>query len=126
MQTFEKKFKVHAEAEVIYAALTHPLTIELWSGYPAIMNDQPDTEFSLWEGDITGINLEMERGKKIVQEWFFGEQEERSIVTILISQEKQVSQVTVKHTNIPDDAYENIKEGWEKYYMGAVQKFFSF
>lgn len=125
MKTFKKTFRISAEPSDVYAALTNPYTIQLWSGYPAIMSEEPGTEFSLWEGDITGKNIEFIRDRKVVQEWYFGEQEEPSVVTITISPDKEDSSVTVEHTNIPDDDFADISEGWREYYMGAINNFFN-
>ncbi len=82
-------------------------------------------EFSLWEGDITGINLEFVQDKKIVQEWYFGDQTDKSIVTITIAPDRENSIVTVEHTNIPDDEFDGIAEGWREYYIGAIISFFN-
>ncbi len=125
MKTFKKIFKINAEPSDIYSALTNPYTIELWSGYPAQMSTEPGSEFTLWEGDITGKNLEFIPGRKLVQEWYFGEQSEKSIVTIIIAPERENSVVTVEHSNIPDDEFENIAEGWREYYIGAIIDFFN-
>ena len=124
MKVFQKTFILHAEIEDVYAALTNPVTIKLWSGYPATMNTEVGTEFSLWEGDITGKNLEIISNKKIVQEWYFGDQTEKSIVTIKIFENKKGTQVEVIHNNIPDEDYENIVEGWNESYIGAIIDFF--
>ncbi len=125
MKTFKKVFKINAEPSDIYAALTNPFTIELWSGYPAQMSQEPGTEFSMWEGDITGKIIELVPDKKVVQEWYFGEQSEDSIVTITIAPGKGYSLVTVEHTNIPDEDFNSIAEGWREYYMGAIAGFFN-
>ncbi len=125
MKSFKKKFIINADPSDIYAALTNPFTIELWSGYKAVMNEETGSEFSLWEGDIEGKNIEFIRGRKIVQEWYFGDQPEKSIVTISIKPVKNFSEVTVEHTNIPDESYENISLGWNEYYFGAIQNFFN-
>jgi activator of HSP90 ATPase len=125
MKTFKKTFKINAEPSDIYSALTNPFTIELWSGYPAVMSDEPGSEFSMWEGDITGKNLEFVQDKKVVQEWFFGDQTEKSVVTIEIKPDGENSLVTVEHTNIPDDDYAEIAEGWREYYIGAIINFFN-
>lgn len=126
MKTFNKTFNINAEPSDVYAALTNPYTIQLWSGYPAIMSTEPDSEFSLWEGDIEGRNIEFVTDKKIVQEWYFGEQEEKSIVTITITPDRdESSKVTVEQTNIPDDDFNDIAEGWREYYMGAILSFFN-
>lgn len=125
MKTFKKTFRINAEASEVYSAITNPYTIELWSGYPAEMSTEPGSEFSLWEGDITGRNIEFIPDHKVVQEWYFGDQEEKSIVTITIKPVKDESDVTVEHSNIPDEEYDNITEGWKEYYIGAIISFFN-
>jgi activator of HSP90 ATPase len=125
MKTFKKTFKINAEPADIYAALTNPYTIELWSGYSAKMSTEPGSEFLLWEGDIEGKNLEFVQDKKVVQEWYFGDQPEKSVVTISITPDRENSAVTVEHTNIPDEEFDGIAEGWREYYMGAIITFFN-
>lgn len=125
MKTFKKTFRINTEPSDIYSAITNPYTIELWSGYPALMSTEPGSEFSLWEGDITGLNIEFVQDKKIVQEWYFGDQAEKSIVTITIAPDRENSIVTIEHTNIPDDEFDDIAEGWREYYIGAISNFFN-
>jgi activator of HSP90 ATPase len=125
MKTFKKTFKINAEPSDIYSALTNPFTIELWSGYPAKMSTETGSEFSLWEGDITGKNLEFIQDKKVVQEWYFGDQTDKSIVTINISPDGENSLVTIEHTNIPDNDFSEISEGWREFYLGAIMNFFN-
>ena len=121
---YKTRLKVKSEAEDIYAALTNPFTIELWSGYKAKMSVEPGSEFSLWDGDIVGKNIEFEENKKVVQEWYFGEQSKPSIVTIKIFEQKNHSQIELVHTNIPEEDFEDICEGWDTYYLGAIKEFF--
>jgi activator of HSP90 ATPase len=123
MKTFNKTFRINAEPADVYAAITNPYTIELWSGYPAQMSTEPGSEFSLWEGDISGKNIEFIHDNKVVQEWYFGDQETPSIVTITIVQSGNDSLVTVEHTNIPDNDFEGIAEGWKEYYFDAITAF---
>lgn len=125
MKTFKKQFKINAEPSDVYSALTNPFTIELWTGYPAVMSTEPGTEFSLWDGDITGKNIEFVQDKKVVQEWDFGDQTEKSVVTISIQKDKDNSIVTVEHTNIPDDEFDDIANGWREYYFAAINSFFN-
>ncbi len=124
MKDYKKYYTIDAEPEILYSALTNPYTIQLWSGEQAEMNTQVGFEFSLWEGSITGKNLEFEENKKIVQEWYFGDQEEKSIVTIKLHPDKKGTSVELRHTNIPDDAFDNICEGWDQGYFGALQEFY--
>ncbi len=117
------RIKVAAEPEDIYAALTNPFAIELWTDSPAKMSTGPGSEFELWGGDICGRNIEFEENFKIVQEWYFGDRPEESIVTIKLFKQGGKTQIEVTHTNIPDEAYEDIKEGWQDSYLAAVKEF---
>jgi uncharacterized protein YndB with AHSA1/START domain len=124
MKSFKKYYLISAPPEDVYLALTNPLTIQLWTGEEATMSAEPNSEFSLWEGSISGKNLEFETSKKIVQEWYFGEQEEKSIVTIKLHPHDAGTSVELRHTNIPDKDYDDIVEGWNESYFGALQDFY--
>ena len=124
MKDFKKHFVIPAPPEDVYTALTNPATIQLWSGEPAEMSTEPGSEFSLWEDSIVGRNLEFEEGRKIVQEWYFGEQEAPSIVTIILHPDKKGTSAELRHTNIPDEAYQDIIEGWQDAYFGALIDFY--
>lgn len=124
MKDFKKYTLIPAEPEVVYAALTNAATIKLWSGDEAEMSEEPGSEFSLWEGSISGFNVEFEKGKKIVQVWDFGEQDEESVVTILCHVHPQGTSLEVRHTNIPDEAFEDIKKGWEEVYLASLVDFY--
>ena len=62
--------------------------------------------------------------KKIVQQWYFGEQQQPSIVTIILHPHKQGTSVELRHTNIPDEEYESITDGWNENYFGALAWFY--
>lgn len=118
---FHYTLEIAADPEEVFAALTTPFQIELWSGYPADMKAEAGYLFSLWEGDITGVNLEVKPGKLLVQEWFFGEQEEQSVVRIELKKAGGRTLVALEHTHIPEDVYDEITEGWREYYLGVVK-----
>lgn len=123
MKEFKKYFQLSAEPADVYNALTNKLMIEIWTGEPAEMEEIPGTEFSMWDGSICGRNLEFEKDQKIVQEWYFGE-EENSLVTIKLHPHKGGTSMEVKQTNIPDEAYENIAEGWVEDYFDNLNQLF--
>ena len=125
MKDFKKYFIVPAEPVLVYQALTNEATIQLWTGEPAEMSVEPGTEFSLWDGSIVGKNIAFEEGKKIVQEWYFGDQEVASIVTIKLHPHKNGTSVELLHTNIPDEEYEPIIAGWIHNYFASLIEFYS-
>ncbi len=124
MKDYKKYYIIPAPPEEVYLALTKPETLRLWTGEVAEMSTEPGSEFSLWEESITGRNIAFEEGKKIVQQWYFGEQEEESIVTIKLHPHKQGTSIELKHTNIPDEAYEEIVEGWDDTYFRSLREFY--
>jgi activator of HSP90 ATPase len=123
MKEYKKYFKLEASPADLYNALTNPVMIEIWTGEPGVMSTEPGSEFSLWDGEITGRNIEFIENFKIVQHWYFGEEED-SIVTIKLHPDKKGTNVEVHQTNIPDDAYENRVEGWEEDYIGSLAELF--
>ncbi len=125
MKDFKKYYIIPAPPEELYLALTLEQTIRLWTGDKAEMKAEPDTEFSLWDGNIVGKNLEFDPPKKIVQQWYFGEAAEDSIVTIKLHPHPQGTSVELRHTNIPDEDYEDIVAGWNEEYFGSLTDFYS-
>jgi len=123
MKDFKKYFKIRAEAEDIYACLINPFTIELWSGYPAKISAEENTEFELWDGDITGKILKLIPNTEIVEQWYFGDQEEISLVTIKLHPVKNHVSVELNHTNIPDEVYDEFAGGWDEHFFGAIKRF---
>src|SRR5205823_2829008 len=94
------------------------------TGEPAEMSTEPGTEFSMWDGSISGKNIEFEENKKIVQQWYFDGQEEPSIVTIKLHPDKSGTSCELRHTNIPDEAYDDIVDGWNTVYFGSIADFY--
>jgi len=115
---------IEAPPEEVYIALTNPFTISLWTNEPAEMEAVPGSEFSMLGGNITGRNLFFEPSKTIQQQWYFDSEEENSVVTISLQPEKSGTQIHVKHTGIPDEAYENMLTGWKENYLDLLQHFF--
>jgi activator of HSP90 ATPase len=125
MKDFKKYYILPAAPDEVYNALVNPLAIRLWTGETVVMSEEPGSEFSLWDGSIEGRNLSFEKNRKIEQEWYFGDQEPPSIVTILLHPHKQGTSVELRHTNIPDEAFEDIAEGWSQSYFASLEEFFS-
>lgn len=124
MKNLKKFYKIKATPPEVYAALTNPFSIELWTGEDAVMSTRAGEEFSLFSGDITGRNLQFEPDSKLIQEWYFGEQPEPSVVTITLTPDKYFTKIELLHTNIPDEAFEDIAEGWDVSYFGPLKEFF--
>ena len=126
MKDFKNYYVIQGPPDEVYLALTNPFTIGLWTGEEgAVMSTEPGSEFSIMDGNIEGKNLEFVENKKIVQQWYFGEEEETpSIVTLKLHDHKEGTSVELQHTNIPDEAYEDITHGWNTIYFKGLRDFF--
>ncbi|OYU96070.1 MAG: ATPase [Bacteroidetes bacterium B1(2017)] len=126
MKDFKKYYVIPAPPEDVYLALTNEPTMMLWTGDQASFVAEVGSEFSMWDGSIVGKNLELELNKKIVQEWFFGEEptETPSIVTLKLHVHNQGTSIEVRHTNIPDEEYDDIIDGWTNNYMAELYEFY--
>lgn len=123
MKEYKKRYTLNTSPSEVYNAMTNPVMIEIWTGEPAVMSTDPGSEFEIWDGAITGQNLEFIQDKLIVQQWFFGEEED-SIVTIKLHPDRKGTLVELHQTNIPDDAYDNMVEGWDQEYFGNLRQLY--
>ena len=124
MNAYKKYYLIPAPPEEVYKALTSADEIRFWTGEEAVMSTVPGSEFELFEGSIAGKNLAFETGKKIEQEWYFGEQQAPSLVTLKLHPHKKGTSVELHHTNIPEEAYDDITEGWDEAYFGNLLAYF--
>ena len=123
MKDFKNYYTIKATPEEVFLALTNPLTIHLWSGEEAKMSTEMGSEFSFFNGDIVGINLGFEENKQIRQQWFF-DQEEPSVVDLILHPKKKYTSLELRHTNIPDEEYNEITNWWNTLFMGRLMEFY--
>ncbi len=123
MKSIKRYYILNADPGDVYNAITNKNMIEIWTGEEAEMEPVPGSSFSMWGGSISGVNVEFETNKKIVQQWFFGD-DENSIVTMKLHPHKKGTSLELNHINIPDEAYENISAGWDEDYFGALNELF--
>jgi uncharacterized protein YndB with AHSA1/START domain len=123
MKDFKKRYILNAPPQDVYNAMTNPLMIEIWTGEPVVMSTEPGSMFEIWDGAITGENIEFVQDKLIIQRWFFGEEED-SIVTIKLHPDRKGTIVELHQTNIPDNAYDNMVEGWDTDYFGNLRQLY--
>jgi len=84
--------------------------------------------FTAWDGYITGHNITLEPGKRIVQAWRTGEftdADSDSQIDVLLEPVADGTQITIHHTNVPDrlTGYQN--GGWQENYFDTMKAFFS-
>ncbi|MCA9735161.1 MAG: SRPBCC domain-containing protein [Deferribacteres bacterium] len=124
MNKIRQDFHVHASIETVFRALTDPILIEQWSESRAIMDSKIGTRFSLFNGYIIGQNLEIGLNKKIVQNWRARNWKDDSLVSMNLIKETGGTKIELRQEGIPDQEYVSIQQGWNKFYLGKLQRFF--
>ncbi len=125
MKSLKQSINIKAPLEKVWDALVNSKTIEGWGAGPdAVMDDQVGTEFELWGGSIRGKNVEVTENARLVQEWMESDWKEPSRVEFsLYSKDDKTTKLDLDQTGIPDDKYEDIKQGWQDYYLGEIKKY---
>src|SRR6185436_18575775 len=83
------------------------------------ISDKEGTPFDVYDGYITGKNLQLNKNKLIVQSWHGSDWEPGEIdsTLILLFEQKGNSVIAyVTHANLPDEHADSIDKGWYTYY----------
>jgi activator of HSP90 ATPase len=117
-------FNVSA-SELYHAWLDSELHTQMTGG-EAECSNQTGASFSAWDGYITGKNMVLIEGEKIVQTWRtseFDENDEDSILTVLLSEQPKGCELVLLHTNIPSGQTQ-YEQGWGDHYFEPMKEFF--
>jgi uncharacterized protein YndB with AHSA1/START domain len=125
--TFTLTATLPAAPQDIYEAWLDSIAHSTMTGGEANMSAEVGAEVSAWDGYITGRNLELIPGERIVQSWRtseFGAEDEDSIVTIALQEIDDGTLLTLQHSNVPD-AHRSYEEGgWQSNYFEPMMVYF--
>jgi uncharacterized protein YndB with AHSA1/START domain len=125
--TFTLTATLAAAPQDIYEAWLDSIAHSAMTGGEAKMSTELGAEVSAWDGYITGRNLELVPGERIVQSWRtseFDAEDEDSIVTIVLQEIDDGTLLTLQHSNVPD-AHRSYEEGgWQSNYFEPMTVYF--
>ena len=114
---------------LIYAAWLDGKSHTHMAGVEATGEPTIGSEFTAWDGYISGKNLELEPASRILQSWRtnqFTNDDEDSLVEVTLAAHGDVSTtVTLKYSNVPDDQAERYQGGWVEHYFEPMEESFS-
>jgi activator of HSP90 ATPase len=125
--TITQKIVLPALPEEVYDALLDPKKHSEFTGSKATGKAIVGAKFTAWDGYISGRNLELEKGKRIAQEWVTTEWPEDYPPSKLEFTFKEVdgeTELTMVHSDIPTDQEEELKQGWIDYYWKPLKNYF--
>jgi activator of HSP90 ATPase len=122
-----QKIVLPALTEDVYEALLDPKKHSEFTGSKATGKAIVGGKFTAWEGYISGRNLELEKGKRIVQEWVttgWPEDYPPSKLEFTFKEVDGKTELTMVHSGIPADQEEELKQGWIDYYWKPLKNYF--
>jgi activator of HSP90 ATPase len=126
--TIEDKAVIPATPEEVYGAFLDPKKHAAFTGSKATGSPKVGGKFTSWDGYISGKNLELEKGKKIVQEWVTTEWPEGyppSRLELTFKKVKGGTEISMVHSNVPAEQAEEYAQGWKDFYWKLLVKYFS-
>ena len=119
---------IPATPKQIYDAwLDSRLHAKMTGGHPATITAVEGERFAVWWGFITGKNIVLEPGKRIVQSWRttqFEESDPDSQIDVLLEMVAGGTRVTIHHTNVPDRLTNYRDDGWQRDYFDLMKLYF--
>jgi uncharacterized protein YndB with AHSA1/START domain len=119
---------IPASPQEIYEAWLDSITHSEMTGGEALMSDEIGAEVSAHDGYITGRNLELVPGQRIVQSWRtrqFSDEHEDSVVSVTLEDADEGTLLILLHSNVPDGQTGYERGGWAEYYFEPMKTYFS-
>jgi len=96
------------------------------TGQPAKMSKKEGGRFTAGGSYISGTNVELIPGKRIVQAWRASEWPKGtySILRLELKPKGKGSRLTVDHVGVPDEFRDGVDSGWHEFYWEPMRAYF--
>jgi uncharacterized protein YndB with AHSA1/START domain len=127
-ESFSVSEIVPADPERIYAAWLSSVEHTAFTGDDALIEPFVGGKHSSFGGYAVGSTVELQPGARIVQTWRaedFPPGTPDSRVEVTLEATVGGTMVTIFHTEIPSGQGDNYRDGWLKFYLEALKKYFA-
>ena len=119
---------IPATPEEIYQAWLDSAAHSEMTGADASISGEVGAEYSAWDEYITGRNLELVPGQRIVQSWRtseYADEHDDSVVTVTLEPVEEGTLLTLVHSNVPEEQRDYEEGGWESNYFEPMKVYFA-
>ena len=122
-KTIRQSVTIKATPRAVYDTLIDSRRHMALTGSPARIVARPGGTFTAYGGYISGVNLQLVQGKKIVQFWWSKGWPEHyySTVTFTLARVKDGTRLRFTQEGVPDDDYEDKRTGWITHYWQPLK-----
>jgi activator of HSP90 ATPase len=125
-KTIRQTAIIGAAPKKVFGALTHEKRHAKFSGAPASISRKVGGAFTCYGGYLTGINLELVPGRKIIQAWRSKHWPAGiySIASFVLSRKAGGrTKISFTQVGVPAANFKDISEGWRKYYWKPLKAY---
>jgi len=118
---------VRAMPSEIYDAFLNEKIHTEFTGAKATCERRVGGIFTAWDGYISGTNIKLENGRRIIQEWKTTEWPEGctpSLIELHFIPKNGGTDITMIQKNIPPSLVNNYKRGWKDFYWNPLKEYF--
>jgi activator of HSP90 ATPase len=123
--TIKQTATFDAKPDVVYELIMDEKKHGAFTGVKATISTVVKGKFEVFDGYCHGYNIELLKGKKIVQAWHFAEDgwpdDHFSICTFLFEPIGEKTKLTFVQTGVPAHKTQSLKEGWKEYYWQGMK-----
>jgi len=126
-ETIRQKVLIPAAPSEVYEAFIDAKKHSKFTGSKATIDPKVGGEFTAWDGYITGKNLELQDGKRIVQEWITTEWPRGyppSRLELTFTKAKTGTEISMIHSDVPAEQSDDVAQGWTEFYWEPLKKYF--
>jgi activator of HSP90 ATPase len=123
MADIHQEISFNASPDAVYRALSDSAEHTAFTGEPAQIGADGE-KWSAYGGKISGRNVELVPGKRIVQAWRAGNWGEGvySLARFELSSDGKGTKLVFDQSGVPEDARVHIDGGWHKMYWEKLAK----
>jgi len=126
--TIKQKTLIPATPDEVYDAFMEAKKHSAFTGSKATSDPKVGGEFTAWDGYISGRNLELVKGKKIVQEWSTTDWPDKfppSRLELTFKEAKGGTEISMIHSSVPAEQADDLAEGWNEFYWKPMKEYFT-
>ena len=125
--TIKQRVVINAAPDEVYNALMDAGIHSKFTGSRATIVPKVGGKITAWDNYITGKNIELIKGRKIVQEWSTTEWPEGyppSILTIMLKKAGNRTELVMVHSKVPKAQMKSYSDGWKEWYWNPLKMYF--